>query len=274
MTASTSRALWRDALIPAASFACVFVLPESWITAAFLAVGQAHFAVGVLYQYRSGKIGARYAALALALLALLTLYFVLSGAFYPIFLVAACLFGAHFAFDEFFLHGEEASESRVLTVLSFTALYFSLILYTSVLPYPLLPLAAAAWLVAVILVRLARRGPSGVSRAERYLWLVGGLLALLVLLAPVVAQTLLALVILLHCFNWYADYGRKLADRGDRRKLFRYWREVGVSLGLSFGLYFLYIRLPIPILAIAFLPAYYDAWALGHFMLSLRLKAA
>lgn len=260
------RSVIRDTLLPIAAFSSVFLLPAQWFLAGFLIIGQAHFAMTFLYQYRGGKVNQRYLIVLTALILLLVAYFVIEGTFLPIFLLTATLFAAHFANDEFVLHDEEAAAGRTLLVLLFTALFCSLILYAlfpSLLPVSIITGGIFALCAVIRLI-----GGRAKTHSERYLWLSGSLLLILTLGFGLAPEVLLSLIIILHCINWYLDYGKRTAH--DSIKHARYWREVALTLVISSMLYALYVMYKVPFLQFAFLPMYYDAFALGHFALTSR----
>lgn len=212
----------------------------------------------------------RYLALAalLALAAVSYMFFV-GEEVLPIFLVVATLFAAHFAFDEFHLAGEPMNLRKRATALLFVLVFVTMML---AMAFPgvtfFLPIAYAtaivfaSWVVAQLLHRRSA------STAERYLFFVAAILMTLGFGFGLLEQVL-AVVILLHCANWMLGYGARVASDPTRRA--RYWRESALTLGGSIALYAAFRLLDVDALRYFFLLAYYDAWAIGHIILSLRL---
>lgn len=265
------RSVVRDYLFPLAAFLFVFLVPLSWYVAGFLILGQAHFAISFLYQYRAGKVNRQYGILAVLFLLISIAYFATGGGYNLIFLVATFFFGVHFAFDEFFLHGEATTTATRISAWVFVLLFFAMIVYTM---FPdARPFAFAVGLIfpAYVLVRVgSRRLPSA---AERYLWLVGVIIFTLTFAFSVRAEILLAVISILHQTNWYVDYGRRIADTGDAAKLGKYWGEIALSLFVSSVLYLFYMFGGVSVLRFLYLPVYYYAFALAHFGLSVRKRS-
>lgn len=257
----------RNYAIPLAAFGSVFLLPAEWFLAGFLIIGQAHFAITFLYQYRAGKIRRGYLAIGGILVVLLALYFIVQGTFLPIFILTAVLFAAHFAHDEFTLHKEESAPGKVFAVTLFTGLFLSLILYALFPSLVSVAIVAGLLFTVSLIVRVVGH-TSALSVSEQYIWLVGSLLLILALGFGIRPEVLLSIIIIFHCVNWYLDYGKRIAERNEPAKLRRYWLEVAATLSVSFALYGLYSFYELPFLQFAFLPMYYDAWALAHFALT------
>jgi hypothetical protein len=258
----------RDGLIPLVAFGGAIFLPNTWITVAFVVVGQAHFAMTFLYQYRGKKMNTWYLCTA-GVLALATLLYVLvwGELVVPIFLVVATLFSLHFALDEVTLHADTFTPRVISTVVGFVLLFVALMLSLvfPVYPFTLFPRVVAVLMVCGILVRLFSREP--VARSEYYLWFVGSVLALMGIGLGLLQQVL-AIVILLHCVNWMLGYGVRVQN--DTKRARRYWLETLVTLLGSVLLYLLFTLAHVGILKYFFLLTYYDAWAIAHIVLSFR----
>lgn len=256
----------RDVMVPGVAFIGALFVPSQWITIAFVIVGQAHFAMTYLYQYRGQRMNAWYFVTFVALLGALTLYlFLLGESLLPIFLVVATLFSIHFALDEVTLHGERLDARTGTTVAGFVALFVAMML---ALAFPVYPYTSLPFIVGVIILcgaatRLVAR--RHVSASEQYLWFVALLLCILGLGFGLLQQVL-AMVILLHCFNWAFGYGERV--KGDRARSHRYWIETFITLSVSLALYVAFVVLHVPFLKYFFLLVYYDAWAIAHIVLS------
>ncbi len=258
----------RNLFFPIAVFVSAALLPLGWITAAFIVAGQAHFAMTYLYQYRGKRMNYRYFSLALFLFGAMLLYLTYAGEeVLPIFfVVAASLFSAHFAFDEIHLHGSNLSRMEGATALGFVALFTSFMLYVA---FPFSPFLELPFLIALIfgswvLTRLVFSKAS-ISRGEYYLWFVEIILVTLFFWLGLTLQTL-AVIILLHGFNWAVGYGERVNWYPERKK--KYWSETALTLGGSIILYVFFLTLNIEFLKYFFLLVYYDAWAIAHIVLS------
>lgn len=260
---------YRDFLFPLIALFAGLAFPASWLIYTFLVIGQSHFWMTYIYQYRGGKIGRRY-LLSVALLASATLaylWFFGEQGFW-IFLVVALLFPIHFAFDEFVLHRERSTPRTLTTVAGFTLLSFLIVLSEAVkddwCTYLLYGVSAiffcgAAW-------RFYSNRDS-VLKAERYLWYVGA--ALLVLYLCGRPEQALSVIILLHGLNWALAFGERV--KGDARKAREYWLLTAVTVTVSLAAFIVFLALKTEYLRYFFAIVYYDAWAIAHIVLSVRI---
>lgn len=255
--------LLRDVFLPLTAFTAALLLPIGIITATFLVVGQAHFFMTFLYQYKGGKVNRRYIFIALLLALSASVYFLLYGAYIPVFLVSGIAFGLHFAVDEFYLHKQKVEPQTYTTVLGFVLLYGALLFQVLGSAYSFLAVGAGIFIASLIVVRLFLR--QSFTRAERYLLFVGLLLFILAFVFHLVTQVL-AVVILLHCANWIIGYGEKVHAQAVARSA--YWRDTLITLAISCALYGLWVGGLLPVLSFLFLPMYWYVWALAHFVLS------
>ncbi len=259
----------RDFLLPLLIVCIVFMLPPTWAAYAIVSGGQAHFLMAYLYQYRGGKMR-RLSYLLRAALLLIAAY--LFFAYFSeetrlLFLLATNLFAIHFSFDEFTLHEERAEKSALLSLLGFIAVYASVssatITASGLSFFPLLTLGVAAISFAARAVFF--RTP--LSRAERYLCFVAALLLIPTLLTPGLLDpySVTAIVAWLHFYNWMIGYGIRVHGKPIEK---RYWTETAITTVASFVFLFLYLRFPDSLLALAFSFPAYNAWAIGHIVLS------
>lgn len=269
MIAPTWRIFWRNILLPVAALVSVFALPETWLVATFVIVGQAHFAMAMWYQYRGGKIDGRYICIILATLALAIIYFTLGGGFYPIYFLTVTAFAWHFAYDEFHLQKQIFGMPQKITVVLFTVLFLVMNIYAWSPSLSSLVVFAALIFPSYVLVRLffSEHAP---NQAEMYIWFVGVLLFALTFFFHAAPVLLLALVSILHITNWYVDYGRRVSDTGDRVRHRKYWIDVIGVILLMIGLYGVYLLYTQSVLQYMFVVMYYYVWALMHFALSYK----
>lgn len=260
--------VYRDFLFPLIALAAGLAFPATWLIYTFLVIGQSHFWMTYIYQYRGGKIGRRY-LLSVAFLAsgtLAYLWFFGEQGFW-IFLVVAFLFPIHFALDEFVLHKERSTLRTVTTAAGFTLLSFLIVLSEVVseewfiyLIYTVSALffCGAAW-------RLFSNRAS-VLKTERYLWCVG--IALLILYACDRPEQALSVIILLHGLNWALAFGERV--KSDIRKAREYWLLTAVTVVVSLAAFIVFLTFKMEYLQYFFAIVYYDAWAIAHIVLSVR----
>jgi hypothetical protein len=253
----------RDSLLPVAALLLALLADIETIILLFVIVGQAHFFMAFLYQYKGKKMNRRYLGVAAVLLLIATAYFVYIGLLVPVFLVTSIAFGIHFAIDEFYLHGEKNGPHTFVSLLGFMLLYGSVVLQILGPGYEALPVFAGLFVLAHVVVRTVRKNPF--STTERYLLLVGcGVLFLGMGLELWVVVP--GIISLLHCFNWTIGYAQRVKDSAPARR--SYWKNTLITLALSVGLYSVWVVTDAPLLAFLFVPIYWYAWALAHFVLS------
>ncbi len=263
-----TRTTMRNIVLPLIALASVYLFPADWLVIAFLVLGQAHFAMAMLYQYRGKKVDRRYLLTLGILVAAAIVYFMNGGGFYPIFFAAVLMFGAHFSYDEFHLQREEIGSAQWVTIFLFVTLFVLMNVFTLVPASAGITLAVAFLFPAYIGARLVlRHWP---NRTEAYLWLVGLVLMVLAFVLEAEPVILLAIVSILHITNWYVDYGRRLADKGDGARLRSYWLEVAGIIALMAALYAAYRLLRIEMLQYLFVVTYYYVWAIIHFAVSFK----
>lgn len=256
--------LLRDMALPATAVAAAIALPFHYLVHAFIIVGQAHFLMAYLYQYRGKRMDRRYLLAALAIGVSLVTYFVVYGELLPLLIVISLLFSFHFAWDEIALHDEDMTRGRLTTVIGFTASFFLLTLLFAFPQVSWLPGAAIGVALGTICLRflLERAKP---ARGELYIWFVQALLFMIALSFGLPGHVL-AVIVLIHVANWYIAYGVRLSSNPTRART--YWKEVVLLLLISTILFFVYMELRIPALAILFGLGPYYAWAIAHILLS------
>jgi hypothetical protein len=254
----------RDYVFPILIAAAVWFIPLARVVDTMVIIGQAHFFMAYLYQVRGHKITTRYLVVA-AILSVLGIACAYSGiSTKHLFLAAGMIFSAHFALDEFTLHGESLTYIRGTTLIGFV-LFFSAIIamvafpgvtfISSILGISIL----AAFFARCILMRMYP------SRAEQYLWLVSGMLFLMAISSDM-AEKVLAVIVLLHFANWYVGYGERLKHSPERSK--KYWREMLATLLTSGLLFWGYSHLDFTWLAVLFRLDYFYLWTAAHIILS------
>ena len=261
--------LARDFLLPLVFVLVLLWLPPLWAAYAIVFGGQAHFFMAYLYQYRAGKMQrASYLVRALILLLLAYWFFTQSpGATGLLFLAASNLFALHFAYDEFTLHKNHFDIGALLTLMGFFALHASILEATNTaLDIPYFSVTAQVLGALILAARvLIVRHP--LSDAERYLWFVAAIILAAALLVPGLFDpySVTAIVASLHFYNWMIGYGIRVHRKSIER---RYWTETVTTAGLSLALLLLYLQFPQSALALVFSFPAYNAWAIGHIVLS------
>lgn len=257
----------RDVAIPVVAVAAAAMLPFYLLVHAFIVLGQAHFALTYLYQWRGNRMTNRYRILALLLLASFSAYFIWFGAALPLMVLITVLFSFHFAWDELTLHDEAPTKGRIVSVIGFTLAFFLLSMLFLMPDASWLKLAASSVGLGAIALRcLIERAPP--SRAEWYLWFVEALLFSVALFLALPGHVL-AVIVILHVLNWYIGYGARVASDSSRAK--RYWRDVAISLCAVIALFLAYRGLLVEPLAFFFGLGPYYAWATAHIVLSLEV---
>lgn len=255
----------RDYLFPLGALLISLTLPFEVIVILFVIIGQAHFMMGYWYQYKAGKMNRTYVFAASVLAFSAAIYFMVSGAFGPLFILIGLLFSAHFAHDEIMLHGEQRTLPRLITVAGFVG-FFAVLESTfigSKLPSGyeyvgiLIPLVALGIRFLISSERL--------SQSERYL-LYTEVILIVIALATGNPASGLAAIVLLHAANWYVGYDSRLRSNPARRRA--YWVEVVAWLAALSSLFFVFMYTSAPVLEALFRVRYYYAWAIAHIVLS------
>ena len=254
----------RDDVMLLAVLAAVVLLPLPFIIATFIIVGQSHFLMTFIYQYRGGKMNHRYLLVAAGLALGIVAYFVFVGEVVPVAVVAGLGFAAHFARDEFYLRGERLDVRAWSTIAGFLLVFFATATASILGPgLGFLPLLVTFVVLGGMCVRVATHRPP--SATERYLW-IAMLLIVALSLAFGLAIQILAAVSLLHCLNWMVGYGRKVRPDAVRRA--GYWRATALTFLLSVSLYFLWSEGGVGFLQYFFLLTYWYVGAIAHFVLT------
>lgn len=248
----------------------VFFLSPSNILMLFVVLGQAHFFIAYLYQYRAGKITKRYLFFfVLTLIASLTvlLYF---NRLDLLVIAAGTIFALHFLQDELFLAGQKPSLLRTFEMAPVFLLYSGL-LVSEVLRMEILTYATALAAIIVIIygacMAYLRKLPDLLS--AYFLGLTSLLFTIVVLDITVSIRVLIGALVLLHYSTWYIQYFYKV--RSNPERLTSYVRSVLACNLLAISLYALFLTpLGKPWLFVLFTPAYFYIWTLQHILFSIR----
>ena len=248
----------------------VFFLSPPALLMTFIVLGQGHFFIAYLYQYRAKKITRSYIGLyALALIpSLATLLWF--GRLDLLVFAAGTIFLIHFLQDEVFLAGKKPALLRTLEMTPVFFLYVGFLL-DIVLRLPVLPyLAAAAATVLILyaatLVRV-RRLPDLLG--AYFLALAGLLFYLYLANVNVPLRVLIGALVLLHYSTWYIQYFYKVRSNAERLRT--YIRSVLACNLLAVALYALFLTpLGNPWLFVLFSPSFFYIWTMQHILFSIR----
>ncbi|MBP7741440.1 MAG: hypothetical protein KA104_01990 [Candidatus Pacebacteria bacterium] len=267
---SYTAGLLRDVGLPLVAVVGTLLLPFQWILILFIVTGHAHFLMAYIYQARAGKMDKGYLLLALLTLLLLGSYLFYAGNFIVLVLAVGLLFSAHFAYDEFTLHGEKPTLENFALVLGFSLFFLSLVASYMFPGQSLLIVLAFGIAAVTALVRLGiSRKP--ISRTETYLVFIMLLIAILAV-GFQVPERVLGVIVLLHVANWYVSFGVRLRANPARAR--KYWLEVAATLTFFVGLFLLFTVFHVEILRLVFGAAFYYAWAIAHIVLSFYTSIA
>lgn len=255
----------------------IFLTPEEYLIPLFIVFGQGHFILMYLYQFRAGKIGARYIRSYIFFSALL-LGFLL---FYPnahmrdiFLLLSAIAFGLHFFFDELFMR--EITHSQVHTLFGFGfSIQYIAVSYTLVFGLPQVPWSAIAVLTAIswalALPLLCKRIFShSFILSEIFLYgLLGFFSIALFVQIHISAGQILAFTVLFHYIRWYLFYASRLHSTEANTKLRKYIIDTVLINTLMLVGFIFYFFASIPVLSILFSETYFYLWTILHVIFSL-----
>lgn len=247
----------------------LFTLSLQSIVILFIVLGQAHFLIAYLYQYRAGKMKKSMKVwYPIVLLPLLVLGFF--GQLIALALLATIFFAIHFAQDEIFLAGKETSLFTSLEVLAFVlvlvGVVVDLILMTSFVMY----FFALAALTLVVYAYFIFSKKYIFTRVSIYLLSITFFLSLVTLLGyHIPLEKIIGGVILLHFSTWYINYFFKTKEIPSYRK--QYLTRVVIVNVIAIGSYFIFIQTGLGIFNYFFALIYFYVWTMMHILSSVRL---
>lgn len=262
------------ASIVTALLAVAFLTPAG-ILSTFIVLGQGHFLLAYLYQWRAGKIGWRYGALyATAFSALLIAYQFIPEPKLWTFLIAGSIFSIHFFVDEYFLAKIAWSIERVLLGVVFVGLYGALLLRA--LYFIEIPDAApvVALLLLIPLIAQSIREKS-LQLVDAVFMLAAGVLVVLLVQPYVISlHAALGCTILAHYVRWYLHFYGRLKTNPDQTRLKKYLIDVAVVNVLIVTLFGVHVMFQGSFLRFAFEPTFFFIWTILHVVFSIRLSPA
>lgn len=258
-----------------AAFAVVGTLSPAAIMSTFIVMGQGHFLLAYLYQWRAGKIGWRYGALyAAAFTLLLIAYQYIPEPKLWTFFVAGSIFAIHFFVDEYFLAKITLTLERILLGSTFIGLYSMLLLralYFVTIPGVLVVIAGI--LLIPLIVQIVR---TRVLPFTDGIFILGSFVLLLLLVQPHVISLHAALgfIIFAHYFRWYLHFYMRLKASPDQARFKKYLVDVAVVNALVVILFGIFVMYPGSILQFAFAPTFFFMWTILHVLFSIRVPAS
>lgn len=251
----------------------VTVLSPYEVTLAFVVLGQGHFLLTYLYQWRAGKIGITY--LSLYVLALIALY--LGFAYIPdplswSYLIAGTIFSIHFFVDEMFINKFTLSLEQKLMGFGFFTVYAGL-LVDAVYSFEAPLLISAIALVACMPLAVQRIRERSIGAIEMFF--LGTTLVLAGILysrASIHASSILGFTVLFHYVRWYLFYFFRFKDEEGRPRFSRYVTDV-IAVNAIVGVLFVgyMYRDELNVLQYLFKPEYFFAWTILHVLFSIRI---
>lgn len=238
----------------------------------FTVMGQGHFLLAYLYQWRAGKIGATYISIyAFVLGALLLGLVYVPFPYLWTFVFAGSVFSIHFVMDELFISGLVPSLERVLLCAAF-AVSYSILLVRSAYG---VTIPGVAIFVALLLVPRVLQAIREKNIAAPEMFCLSGIVILMCLWFVPKAITLAAVlgfIIFLHYTRWYFYYFFKLRERGDMARMKKYvWDVVGINALVFTGLFAFWSYPMFSFLGYLFLPTYFYIWTIMHVVSSVRV---
>jgi hypothetical protein len=239
----------------------------------FSVLGQGHFLGAYYYQWKAGKVRARWVFVYALLTAALFALAIGTYRFEWFAIGAAVLFYLHHFQDEVTLWGKERSFLRSLEglvpVIIYTGFTADALLGTS-LSAPASIVALILFAVYVVLARARRYRPDELSV---YCAIIAAALLLVkwVFMWPLPVENLIGSVILFHYVCWYIYFYYRFAK--DTAKQVVYVKEMLAIHAVVFGCLalFLYTTWGSLWLEYIFLPLYFYIWAILHILFSVRL---
>ena len=247
-------------------------LGATGVLAAYIMLGQAHFIISYLYQWKAGKLSiarlATYVLVSIFLLGFLWLMPYAHSIRYISF-VAGFLFAIHFLFDSVKINN--LNWTRPLSALLFS----NFIIYIALLFHAIfnLTLAYPSAIVSLIVISLGflfstqnDLRPSGglVTLGIAFV----GLLLLLFEGQSIPAEYIFGATVLAHYFQWYIYYFVKL----QRRRFWMYLFDAVILNALCILLWIVYIKTGYQLLQFMFLPTYFYGWTILHILFSVRIE--
>lgn len=252
----------------------VVLLDPYQVTIAFIVLGQGHFLLTYLYQWKAGKVGITYLSLyALALCALWAGFAFIPDPLSWSYLIAGTIFSIHFFVDEMHINKMALSLEQKLVGFAFVLMYSGL-LFDALYAFEAPLLLSALAFVACLPLAIEKIRARSISGAEMFFF--GSILVLAALLYSQISIHItlaLGFIILFHYVRWYLFYFFRFIEEEGRSRFRRYLIDVGVTNALVIALFVGYFYLPqLAFLRFLFRPEYFFAWTILHVVFSIRIS--
>jgi hypothetical protein len=251
----------------------VVVLSAKNVFQFFIVLGQGHFLLAYVYQWRAGKIGSRYLSAYLSILAILiyaTTIFREPQLW--TFVVAGTIFAIHFFVDEVFINSLIITTQRYILGAAFVVMYGALLLRSAYeVDLPLTIGVVAGMCTIPMIVRSA--ASKKIEAIDMFFITSIGVLALMAFIPWAISlEAALGFIILFHYIRWYIHYLFRFQSSEDRTRFTTYIRDVLVVNLVIVGLFFSYrIYADMPVLEYLFEPTYFYIWTILHVLFSIRI---
>lgn len=256
-----------------ASLLSVIILSPQNIVTVFIVLGQAHFIISYIYQWRAGKIGIKFVllyALAVSFLGTLILFAPDKDSLFLV--LAGIVFSIHFFIDEFYVAHTKFTFERTLIGVGFVLLYGSLLFKEGYgLDFGIfLPLLAV--FVGLPFIKKAIESKK-ISASEMLIITSSAVLILInVMDVKISIEAMLGFIILFHYVRWYIFYIFRSIEAG--KALLRQYIYIVLLVNVVVvGAYFVYtITSFAPSLSYVFDQTYFFAWTILHILFSANFE--
>lgn len=234
-------------------------------------LGQAHFFLTYLYQYKNKKINRNY-------LIKFTVFFFILLAFYFIFLngiflikFTSGLFVFHFLLDEFYLDNNELNKAQVFKILPILFSYLVFIFndcFEEIYIFKILAIMSLLYFLFLTVVKNKMFMLNDVYLVFYSLVIVSSIFSNWLL----IKENSMFFIVVLHYFNWYSYNYFKL--RNNIIILKKYIVNVllvNAVTGVLFIDYF-FIGIGLPFLFLFFSPTFFYLWTLMHLFVTFRFN--
>ena len=252
----------------------VIFLREKTMVAAVIVLGQAHFLLTYLQQWREGRVDGTYGALyVLACAGLFTaLSFIPEPQLWTL-VAAGSVFAVHFFLDEIHISGLSPTKEMRFLGIAFVLLYTALLLryaYGVTAPLLIAPLAFAACAPLVI----SRLRAQAINASEMFLLSgVGILLVMIFIPKSIGVMSALGYIILFHCTRWYLFNLFKFFEEPEQVCFKGYIRDVIMVNVILAGCFIFYATFSTgSFFSYLFSREYFFAWTILHVLFSIHLS--
>ncbi|MBL7045671.1 MAG: hypothetical protein ISR99_01405 [Parcubacteria group bacterium] len=252
--------------------AVVILAPHNIITL-FIVLGQAHFIISYIYQWRAGKIGVKFVLLYAAALGFLWALILSAPQKESLFLVmAGIIFAIHFFVDELYVAHTKFTLERSLVGVGFVLLYSALLFKDG---YAIdfgffLPLLALFLSLPFIVKAIQRKE---LNASEMLILTSSAVLVMVNLMdVKISIEAMLGFIVLFHYARWYIFYTFRSIEVS-KGQLKKYVFNILVVNTLVIGAYFLYTYTSsAPVLVYMFDQTYFFAWTILHILFSANFE--